>query len=85
MIVPFSMDTSTPRERPDSGPAHGPYSRNRWWMMPVPRVSVRNSLRYPNRPRAGILYSRRTSPCPGFFISIISALRGPSFSMTVPR
>ena len=29
------------RERP----AQGPYSRNRWCIMPVPRVSVRNSDR----------------------------------------
>ena len=26
----------------------------------------------------------RTMPCPGFFISIISVRRGPSFSMTTP-
>ena len=30
-------------------------------------------------------YSTRTRPCPGFFISIISPRRGPSFSITAPR
>ena len=53
-------------------------------MVPVPRVSVRKSDRYPKRPRAGILNVSRTSPCPGFLISGISPRRGPSFSMTTP-
>ena len=48
-------------------------------MIPVPRVSVKNSDRYPNNPRAGMRYSKRTNPCPGFFISIISPRRGPIF------
>jgi hypothetical protein len=53
-------------------------------MIPVPRVSVRNSERYPKSPRAGIRNVMRTIPCPGFFISIISVRRGPSFSITTP-
>src|ERR1051326_2293354 len=53
-------------------------------MVPVPRVSVRNSERYPNRPRLGIRNESRTRPMPGFRISLISARRGPSFSITAP-
>src|SRR2546422_1926 len=74
----------TPRFRPDSGPAHKSYSKKRWWMIPVPRVSVKNSERYPSSPRAGILNRIRTIPRPGFFISSMVARRGPSFSITTP-
>src|SRR6266581_3589650 len=54
-------------------------------MIPVPRVSVKNSERYPSSPRAGILKRIRTMPTPGFRMSRSSARRGPSFSMTTPR
>ena len=42
---PVDYLQGTPRERPESGPAHGPYSRKRWCRIPSPRVSVRNSER----------------------------------------
>src|SRR5207302_1083769 len=54
-------------------------------MIPVPRVSVKNSERYPSRPRAGSLKRIRTVPTPGFFMSSRVARRGPSFSITTPR
>jgi len=36
------------------GPDHGSYPSNTWWAMPVPRVSVRNWVRNPIRPREGV-------------------------------
>ena len=54
------------------------------FMMAVPRVSVRISLRSPIRPRDGMMNSRRTRPEPLLIILCILPLRLPSFSITTP-
>ena len=53
-------------------------------MMPVPRVSVRNSVRKPIRPRDGMRNSMRTRPEPWLTIFIIRPRRAPSFWVTTP-
>ena len=53
--------------------------------MPVPRVSVRNSVRKPIRPRAGTRNSIRTQPVPWLVICSIRPLRVASSSVIVPR
>ena len=45
---------------------------------------VRKSERKPTSPRAGMMNSRRTLPLPWLIMSVISALRAPSASITVP-
>ncbi len=50
--------------------------------MPVPRVSVRNSVRNPIRPRAGTRYSIRTQPVPWLTICSIRPLRSASSCVT---
>ncbi|MNO97793.1 hypothetical protein D3C76_895140 [compost metagenome] len=52
--------------------------------MPAPLVRVRNWLRKPIRPRAGMLYSRRTRPLPSGTMLVRSPLRRPISSMTLP-
>ena len=42
----------------------GSQPANKWFMMPVPLVSVRNWDRKPIRPRVGIRNSSRTRPLP---------------------
>jgi hypothetical protein len=44
-------------------------------MMPVPRVSVRNSVRKPIRPRLGTRNSIRTQPVPWLVICSMRPLR----------
>ena len=56
-----------------------------WLSTPVPRVSVRNSVRKPISPRAGMRYSRRTQPSPWLTIVTIRPLRSASNWVTVPR
>ena len=53
--------------------------------MPVPRVSVRNSVRKPIRPRAGTRNSIRTQPVPWLAICSIRPLRAASSWVTAPR
>ena len=53
--------------------------------MPVPRVSVRNSVRKPIRPREGTRNSIRIQPVPWFDIDSIRPLRTASSWVTVPR
>ena len=43
-------------------------------MIPVPRVSVRNSVRKPISPRAGTRYSMRAQPVPWLTICVHAAL-----------
>ena len=54
-------------------------------MMPVPRVSVRNSDKYPIKPRDGAENTIRVLPPPDDFISVICALRLVIFSITTPE
>src|SRR6266508_4945746 len=55
-----------------------------WWRMPVPRVSVRNSVRKPIRPRAGTRYSMRAQPVPWLTIWSSRPLRSASNCVTTP-
>ena len=52
--------------------------------MPVPRVSVRNWLRKPIRPREAISNSRRTRPKPLLIILASWPRRELSISVTIP-
>ena len=53
--------------------------------MPVPRVSVRNSVRKPISPRAGTRNSIRTQPVPWLVICSMRPLRAAISSVIVPR
>ena len=53
-------------------------------MIPVPRVSVRNSVRKPISPRAGTRYSIRAQPVPWLTICCIRPLRSASSCVTTP-
>jgi len=53
-----------PVGRVRSSPCHGSQRSKTWCMIPVPRLSVRNSVRKPIRPRAGTRYSIRAQPVP---------------------
>ena len=52
--------------------------------MPVPRVSVRNSVRKPIRPRAGTSHSMRSQPVPWLISSSIRPLRVESSVVMAP-
>ena len=52
--------------------------------MPVPRVSVRNSLRKPMRPREGRRNSSRTRPVPWLIILVMRPRRWAIFCVTTP-
>src|SRR5688572_23503951 len=60
VAAPLRSATSEPELRERISPAHGSYPSKTWWAMPVPRVSVGNSVRNPIRPRAGTRDSIRT-------------------------
>ena len=62
--APRRSATSEPVGRVRSSPCHGSYRSWTWCSRPVPRVSVRNSVRKPIRPRAGTMYSIRIQPVP---------------------
>ena len=66
-------------------PAHGPYPAEIVFAIPVPRVSVRNRVRKPMRPRAGTLNSMRTQPVPWFVMVDMTPLRAASSWVTAPR
>src|SRR5437763_301404 len=53
--------------------------------MPVPRVSVMNSVRKPMRPRAGTRYSMRTQPWPWLTSCSTRPLRAARSFWTAPR
>ena len=53
-------------------------------MRPVPRVSVRNSVRKPISPRAGTRYSMRTQPVPWLTICSMRPLRSAMSCVTTP-
>ena len=52
-VLPRRSATSEPVGRVRSSPTHGSQPSKTWCSRPVPRVSVRNSVRKPTRPRAG--------------------------------
>ncbi len=64
---------------------HGSHFSNTWWISPVPRVSVTNSVRKPIRPRAGTRYSSRTQPVEWFTMCSMRPLRRASSWVTTPR
>src|SRR3990172_8118882 len=82
---PARSATSTPATRSRMTPCQGSWPSNRWFMSPVPRVSVRNSERKPMSPREEMRYSSRTLPCPGLTIFTIFPLRPPTLCVTAPR
>src|SRR5207249_10349293 len=47
--TPSRSATNTPRLRPEIGPAQGPYSKKRWWMIPVPRRSEEHTSELQSR------------------------------------
>ncbi len=53
--------------------------------MPVPRVSVRNWVRKPMRPRAGTMNSMRTQPVPWLVMVSMRPLRAARSWVTAPR
>ena len=53
MTGPLRSATSDPVGRSRTSPAHGSYRSKTWCSSPVPRVSVRNSVRKPISARAG--------------------------------
>src|SRR5271154_598889 len=53
--------------------------------MPVPRVSVRNWVRKPIRPRAGTMNSSLTQPVPWLVMDSIRPRRTEISEVTVPR
>ena len=53
VVDPRRSATTLPFGRVRSSPAHGIQPSNTWWSSPVPRVSVRNSVRKPMRALAG--------------------------------
>jgi hypothetical protein len=53
--------------------------------MPVPRVSVRNSVRKPIRPREGTRNSIRTQPVPWLVICSMRPLRAAMSWVIVPE
>ena len=53
----------------------------RWFMIPVPRVSVRNCDRNPMSPRVGTRNSMRTRPLPWLTILDMIPLRVPIWAM----
>ena len=64
--------------------AHGSQRSNTWCMIPVPRVSVRNSVRNPISPREGTRYSIRTQPLPWLVMCSMRPLRAASSCVTAP-
>src|SRR5436309_2676772 len=64
VVRPVRSATSAPFCRCAISPCQSSHPSNKWFRSPVPRVSVRNSVRYPMRPRAGMRYSSRTRPVP---------------------
>ncbi len=52
---PCSDEMRTPLRRDGSSPFTGAYLSNTWLLMPVPRVSVMNSMWKPMSPREGML------------------------------
>ena len=64
VVIPPRSATRLPVGRTRNSPCQGTYRSKTWWRMPVPRVSVRNSVRKPISPRAGTTYSSRTQPLP---------------------
>src|SRR5665647_1779849 len=74
-----------PVELVRSSPTHGSYPLKMWCIIPVPRVSVRNSVRKPMRPRAGTMYSMRTQPVPWLTICSRRPRRRPRSRVTTPR
>src|SRR5690242_7866505 len=84
VAVPRRSATSAPVGRVRSSPCHGSHASKTWWRMPVPRVSVRNSVRKPISPRAGTRYSMRAQPVPWFTICCRRPLRSASSCVTTP-
>src|SRR4028119_1151518 len=56
-----------------------------WCSRPVPRVSVRNSVRKPMSPRAGTMNSIRTHPVPWLVICSMRPLRTARSWAIAPR
>ncbi len=82
--LPRRSATSDPVGRVRSSPCHGSQRSNTWWTIPVPRVSVRNSVRNPISPRAGTRYSIRTQPVPWLTMCSIRPLRTARSCVTTP-
>ena len=81
---PRRSATRLPVGRVRSSPCHGSQRSKTWCMIPVPRVSVRNSVRKPISPRAGARYSIRAQPVPWLTISCRRPLRSESSCVTTP-
>ena len=83
--LPARSATREPVARPRMAPAHGSYPSKTWCMIPVPRVSVRNWVRKPIRPRAGTTNSSLTQPVPWLVMDSIRPRRTEISEVTVPR
>ena len=64
MAFPVRSATMEPVKRLGHSPLNSSYPSNMECMIPVPRVSVRNSSRYPIRVRAGHAELQPDSPFP---------------------
>src|SRR3954447_5843313 len=81
---PRRSATRLPLGRVRSSPCHGSHISNTWCRIPVPRDSVRNSVRKPINARAGTRYSMRAQPVPWFTICCSRPLRSASSCVTTP-
>ena len=77
--------TNEPLPRVRNSPNHGSYDSNTWCRMPVPLVSVRNSVRKPISARAGTSHSIRIQPVPWLTNCSIRPLRLASNWVIAPR
>ncbi len=75
VVAPRRSATSAPVGRVRSSPNHGSKRSKTWCMIPVPRVSVRNSVRKPIRAREGTTTSIRTQPLPWLTSASVRPLR----------
>ncbi len=84
-MTPVRSATRLPRGRLRISPIQGSQRSKTWWSRPVPRVSVRNSVRKPTSPRAGTRYSMRAQPVPWLTICSSRPLRSARSWVTTPR
>ena len=57
VVSPASVAMSVPVMRVRTSPAYGPYSLNKWLVMPRPLVALITSISRPMRPRVVMLAS----------------------------
>src|SRR3954453_14845386 len=84
VVRPARSAISTPVGRVRSSPCQGSNPSKTWWRIPVPRVSVRNSVRKPISPRAGTTTSIPTQPVPWLTSDSVRPFRRAKSCVTMP-